>query len=60
MEECVRVMQQNLHGAPTIKKQAKSVYSQRNLGTIKDRKREKRKQQESSSGETILRVLRMR
>ncbi|TDL26893.1 hypothetical protein BD410DRAFT_741178 [Rickenella mellea] len=60
MEECVRMMQQNLRGAPTIKKRAKTVYSQRNLGTIKDRKREKREQKEITNGETIMRILRMR
>ena len=60
MEECVRMMQQNLRVEPTVKKRAKSVYLQRNLGTIKDRKRERRKQQEPGSGEMIMRILRMR
>jgi hypothetical protein len=60
MEECVRVMQQTLHTSPSIKKWAKSVYSQRNLGTIKDRKREKKEEKEVSGGETIMRILRMR
>lgn len=60
MEECVRMMQQNLRAAPTIKQRAKSVKAQRNLGTIKDRKREKRKETESSNGEIIMRILRMR
>ncbi|KAH8112053.1 hypothetical protein DFH11DRAFT_533705 [Phellopilus nigrolimitatus] len=60
MEECVRMMQQQLHSAPTMKKRAKTVYAQRNLGTIKDRKREKREQKEVTNGETILRILRMR
>ena len=61
MEECVRMMQQILRASPSVKKRAKSVYSQRNLGTIKDRKREKQKQEkEGSNGETILRILRMR
>ena len=60
MEECVRMMQQTLRSSPSIKKRAKSVYSQRNLGTIKDRKREKKEEKEISSGETILRILRMR
>jgi len=60
MEECVRMMQQSLRGAPTLKKRAKSVYQQRNLGTIKDRKREKSKQAENSNGEVIMRILRMR
>jgi len=60
MEECVRMMQQTLRASPSIKKRAKSVYSQRNLGTIKDRKREKKEEKEISSGETIMRILRMR
>jgi len=60
MEECVRMMQQTLRSSPSIKKRAKSVYSQRNLGTIKDRKREKKQEKEVSGGETILRILRMR
>jgi hypothetical protein len=53
------MMQQTLRSSPSIKKRAKSVKSQRNLGTIKDRKREK-KEKEVSGGETILRILRMR
>lgn len=60
MEECVRMMQQTLRGAPTIKKRAKSVYNQRNLGTIKERKKEKNKESDTSSDQTILRILRMR
>ena len=60
MEECVRMMQQTLRASPSIKKRAKSVYSQRNLGTIKDRKREKKEEKDVSSGETIMRILRMR
>jgi hypothetical protein len=43
-----------------MKRRAKSVYQQRNLGTIKDRKREKSKQAENSNGEVIMRILRMR
>jgi hypothetical protein len=60
MEECVRMMQQQLRAAPSIRKKAKSVYSQRSLGTIKDRKREKKEEKDVSSGETIMRILRMR
>jgi hypothetical protein len=60
MEECVRAMQQRLRMAPSIKKRAKSVYSQRNLGTIKNRKREKKEEKEVGGGETIMRILRMR
>ncbi|KAF8889044.1 hypothetical protein BD779DRAFT_1521688 [Infundibulicybe gibba] len=60
MEECVRMMQQSLRSSPTMKKRAKSVYSQRNLGTIKERKKEKREEKEVTNGETIMRILRMR
>lgn len=60
MEECVRMMQQSLGSAPSVKKHAKSVYSQRNLGTIKERKKEKRQEKEITNGETIMRILRMR
>ena len=60
MEECVRMMQQSLKSAPSVKKRAKSVYSQRNLGTIRNRKKEKRDEKEVTSEETIMRILRMR
>ncbi|KAJ3516308.1 hypothetical protein NLJ89_g1203 [Agrocybe chaxingu] len=60
MEECVRMMQQSLRSAPSIKKRTKSVYQQRNLGTIKERKKEKRQETESTSEQTIMRILRMR
>lgn len=59
MEECVRAMQQSLREAVPVKKRVKSVYNQRNLGTIKERKKEKQ-EKEVSSGETIMRILRMR
>jgi hypothetical protein len=61
MEECVRMMQQSLRSSPTTKR-AKSVYNQRNLGTIKERKKEKagEKEKEVTNGETIIRILRMR
>ncbi|KAF8269635.1 hypothetical protein EI94DRAFT_1771193 [Lactarius quietus] len=49
-----------LRASPSIKKRVKSVYSQRNLGTIKDRKREKKEEKEVGSGEIIMRILRMR
>ncbi|KAH8918736.1 hypothetical protein BT69DRAFT_1322630 [Atractiella rhizophila] len=61
MEECVRLLTSTL-----VSKQAtrtKSVINSRNIGTIKERKREKRaKKNEQSSGnvEIILRILRMR
>lgn len=38
----------------------KSVYQQRNLGTIKRRKTEKKKDQEPANCEMIMRILRMR
>lgn len=60
MEEAVRLMQQTLRAAPTVKKRAKTVYSQRNLGTIRDRKKEKKQEAPGSSGDMILRILRMR
>ncbi|PPQ75663.1 hypothetical protein CVT26_001891 [Gymnopilus dilepis] len=60
MEECVRMMQQTLRAAPSIKKRAKSVYSQRNLGTIKERKKEKKQETETQSEQVIMRILRMR
>lgn len=60
MEECVRMMQQSLRTAPSTKKRAKSVYSQRNLGTIKERKKEKQQETEVTSELTIMRILRMR
>ena len=54
------MMQQSLRSAPTMKKRAKSVYAQRNLGTIKERKKEKQEEKEVTSEETIMRILRMR
>jgi len=60
MEECVHAMQQSLREAVPVKKRVKSVYNQRNLGTIKERKKVKKEEEEVSSGETILRILRMR
>ncbi len=60
MEECVRMMQQSLRAAPSMKKRAKSVYNQRNLGTIKERKKEKKQEAESASEQIIMRILRMR
>jgi hypothetical protein len=54
------MQQQQLRAAPTLRKKAKSVYSQRSLGTIKKRKTEKKEEKDVSSGETIMRILRMR
>ncbi|KZT37680.1 hypothetical protein SISSUDRAFT_987298 [Sistotremastrum suecicum HHB10207 ss-3] len=60
MEECVRMMQHSLKSSTSLRKKAKTVYSQRNLGTIKDRKREKREAKDTNSGDVIMRILRMR
>ena len=61
MEEYVRLMQNMLRSTSTIKKRAKSVYHSKNLGTIKNRKKEKQQTtKEDSNGEIILRILRMR
>ncbi|KAI3608687.1 c2 domain protein [Moniliophthora roreri] len=60
MEECVRMMQQSLRSSPSIVSRAKSVYQQRNLGTIKKRKKEKQQEKEVTNGQTIMQILRMR
>ncbi|PFH47552.1 hypothetical protein AMATHDRAFT_6645 [Amanita thiersii Skay4041] len=63
MEECVKMMQQSLGATSLIKKRVKSVYSQRNLGTIRERKKERKQEKEkevAGSEEIILRILRMR
>ncbi|SCZ94445.1 BZ3500_MvSof-1268-A1-R1_Chr12-2g03904 [Microbotryum saponariae] len=59
MEESVRSMQRSmLSKSDSLLLRSKSVYQQRNLGTIRARKIEK-KQTSSTSGEMILRILRM-
>ncbi|GAA5911391.1 uncharacterized protein JCM6883_000082 [Sporobolomyces salmoneus] len=59
MRASVETMQRHfLTKSDSILSRSKSVYSQRNLGTIRARKIEK-KQQATSSGEMILRILRM-
>ena len=40
------MMQQSLRASPAVKKRAKSVYQQRNLGTIKKRKKEKQEEKQ--------------
>lgn len=61
MEEYVRLMQNMLRSTSTLKKRAKSVYHSKNLGTIKNRKKEKQQTtKEDSNGDIILRILRMR
>lgn len=61
MEECVRAMQQQLSREPLkAMTRNKSVYQQRNLGTIRKRKAEKKLDQEPASSEMIMRILRLR
>ncbi|KAG9095248.1 hypothetical protein FRC06_009982 [Ceratobasidium sp. 370] len=60
MEECVKVMQENLRSSSSTVRRAKSVYSQNSLGTIKQRKREKKKGEKNQNSDIILRILRMR
>ncbi|KAL0578062.1 hypothetical protein V5O48_003924 [Marasmius crinis-equi] len=60
MEECVRMMQQSLRSSTSSVTRAKSVYQQRNLGTIKKRKKEKQEEKEVTNGQTIMQILRMR
>nr|CRX79212.1 hypothetical protein ls5931a1_00048 [Leucosporidium scottii] len=61
MEEAVKLMQkQLLNRSDSISLgRSKSVYQQRNLGTIRARKIEKKQSTSSTSGEMILRVLRL-
>ena len=62
MEECVRLTNQQLT-APVASKgvaRSKSVYQQRNLGTIRERKREKNEDADSGAAEMVMRILRMR
>lgn len=62
MEECVRLMQQRLRVAQPTKR-AKSVYALKNLGTIRDKKKERKEEKEkddTSGSEIIMRILRMR
>lgn len=64
MEECVRVMQQQLRKETSNNQSVsrnKSVYQQRNLGTIRKRKADKKKlDHETISSELIMRILRLR
>ncbi|MBW0460735.1 hypothetical protein O181_000450 [Austropuccinia psidii MF-1] len=61
MEECVRAMQQQLRrGTTKSVSRNKSVYQQRNLGTIRKRKADKKQDQEPTSTEMIMRILRLR
>ena len=62
MEECVRLTNQQLTSAPSAKGMArsKSVYQQRNLGTIRERKKEKNEDADTGAAEMVMRILRMR
>ncbi|KAJ1301450.1 hypothetical protein OPQ81_008708 [Rhizoctonia solani] len=60
MEQCVREMQQNLRNSQGTMRRAKSVYSQNSLGTIRQRKKDKKKQSQNSNSDIIMRILRMR
>lgn len=64
MEECVRAMQQQLRKETSNIQSVsrnKSVYQQRNLGTIRKRKADKKKlDHEAISSELIMRILRLR
>lgn len=53
------VQKQLLNKSDSLLGRSKSVYQQRNLGTIRARKIEKKQTTSSTSGEMILRVLRL-
>lgn len=61
LQECVRDFQKTLKTTYALRGRSKTIKSQRNLGTMK-RDREERRRQQSGAGssEMILRVLRMR
>lgn len=56
------MMQNSLRSSPTMTRRAKSVYNQRNLGTIRERKKDKATKEGDggASDQVILRILRMR
>ena len=61
-KQCVRDSQASLRKAGTMRR-AKSVFQSKNLGTIKDRKREKKakgEQGNAGNADIIMRILRMR
>jgi hypothetical protein len=62
MEECVRLTNQQLAGPTNVKGvvRSKSVYQQRNLGTIRQRKQEKNEDADTGAAEMVMRILRMR
>lgn len=62
MEECVRLTNQQLTTPISGKgiARSKSVYQQRNLGTIRERKKEKNEEADTGAAEMVMRILRMR
>lgn len=62
MEECVRLTNLQLTGPTNAKgiARSKSVYQQRNLGTIKEHKKEKNEDADTGAAEMVMRILRMR
>jgi len=60
-QECVRDFQKTLKTTFALRGRSKTIKSQRNLGTMKRTREERRRQQTGAgSSEMILRVLRMR
>lgn len=62
MEESVRLTNEQLKASAKANGAArsKSVYQQRNLGTIRARKQEKHDEADSGAAEMVMRILRMR
>ena len=62
MEESVRLTNEQLKASSKAGGaiRSKSVYQQRNLGTIKKRKQEKHEEADSGAAEMVMRILRMR
>lgn len=62
MEESVRLTNQQMamEASKASMTRSKSVYQQRNLGTIKQRKQEKHEDSDSGAAEMVMRILRMR
>ena len=61
--ECNRALNQMLTSSNSVKRgmtRSKSVYQQRNLGTIRQRKSDKRQEKDVGSAEMMMRILRMR
>lgn len=62
MEESVRLTNEQLKASAKASgaTRSKSVYQQRNLGTIRQRKKEKHEEADSGAAEMVMRILRMR